>query len=70
MVPSRPGLRSSSLAESHCGASRSPPMRHDARIVTGIQAKPFVTFRLQGYSRPGIWDCPITRQPRRALGLG
>jgi hypothetical protein len=25
---------------------------------------------LQGYSRPGIWDCPIARQARRALGLG
>src|SRR5665811_1972449 len=28
-----------------------------------IQGKPFVTPIARCYSRPGIWDCPITRQP-------
>ena len=37
--------------------------RHDARIVLGILGRPVVRLRLRGYSGPGIWDCPITRQP-------
>jgi len=43
--------------------TRGTTAPHHARIVTGIQEKPFVTPVARGYSRPGIWDCPITRQP-------
>ena len=48
------------------GGSRARQWRfrsHDARIVQGILGRPEVRLRLRGYSGPGIWDCPITRQP-------
>ena len=32
--------------------------------MTGIQGKPFAMPIARCYSRRGIWDCPITRQPR------
>ena len=56
--------RVSSDAEWH-GVRLGPPttFAHYARIVLGILGRPVVRLRLRGYSGPGIWDCPITRQP-------